>query len=92
MRIIVAGIGEVGTHLASMLAGGVDDIIAIDPDRENLDHLENVADLVTVEGSAASISVLRQAEIEKCDLFIAVAHYEETNIISAILAKKLGAK
>ena len=92
MRIIVAGIGEVGTHLASMLAGGGDDIIAIDPDRANLDHLENVADLVTVEGSAASIAVLRQAEIEKCDLFIAVAHYEETNIISAILAKKLGAK
>ena len=92
MRIIVAGIGEVGTHLAHMLSGGVDDIIAIDPLPEHLRHLETMADLVTIEGSAASIAVLKAAEIEKCDLFIAVAHYEETNIISAILAKKLGAK
>ena len=92
MRIIVAGIGEVGTHLASMLAGGVDDIIAIDPERSNLDRLENIGDSVTVEGSATAVTVLRQGEVQKCDLFIAVAHYEETNIISAIFAKKLGAK
>ncbi|MGP1363136.1 MAG: NAD-binding protein, partial [Bacteroides sp.] len=77
MRIIVAGIGEVGTHLAHMLAGGMDDIIAIDPLPENLERLESMADLVTIEGSAASIAVLKEAEIEKCDLFIAVAHYEE---------------
>jgi len=92
MRIIVAGIGEVGRHLAAMLANSYHDIVAIDPLASNLNALQDKADLVTVQGSATSPTILQSAEVGKTDLFVAVASAEETNIISAAMAKKLGAK
>ncbi len=92
MRIIVAGIGEVGRHLATMLASSYHAIVAIDPKQEKLDALAEEADLVTIAGSATSFAVLQEARVEGVDLFVAVASQEETNIIAAIMAKKLGAK
>ena len=92
MNIIIAGAGEVGTHLAKMLANEYHDIVVVDPDVEKLQQLSASSDLLVVEGSATSISALRDANVKKADLFIAVAHSEETNIISATLAKRLGAK
>ncbi|HPX06406.1 MAG TPA: NAD-binding protein, partial [Tenuifilaceae bacterium] len=92
MNIIVAGAGEVGTHLAKMLSNEYHEITVIDPDAEKLDEIASSSDLITVVGSATSIAALKEANIKKADLFIAVAHSEETNIISATLAKRLGAK
>ncbi len=92
MRIIVAGAGEVGTHLAKMLSNEKHDVIVIDPDAEKLSFIESSYDLMTVRGSTTSFEVLKEANIKRCNLFIAVAPSEETNITGAILAKKLGAK
>jgi len=92
MNIIIVGAGEVGTHLATMLAKEYHDVTVIDPDPEMLSHITAVSDVITLEGSAASISILKEANVKKADLFIAVAHSEETNIVSATLAKRLGAK
>ena len=92
MRIIVAGAGEVGIHLAKMLSNEKHDLIVIDPDAEKLHFIETGYDLMTVRGSATSFEVLKDANVRKCDLFIAVAPAEEINITAAILAKKLGAK
>jgi trk system potassium uptake protein len=92
MKIIVAGAGEVGTHLAKMLSNEKHDIIVIDPNAEQLHFIESSYDLMTVRGSTTSFEVLKDANVKKCDLFIAVAPSEETNITGAILAKKLGAK
>ncbi len=92
MRIIVAGAGEVGVHLAKMLGNEYHDIVVIDSDEELLRSLDNVVDVTTVNGSATHISTLVEAGIKKADLFIAVTHFEETNIIAAVLGKRLGAK
>lgn len=92
MNIIIVGAGEVGTHLATMLAKEYHDVVVIDPDAEMLSQLASTTDVVTYKGSATSINVLKEANIKKADLFIAVAHSEETNIVSATLAKRLGAK
>lgn len=92
MNIIVVGAGEVGTHLASMLAREYHDVTVIDPDMAMLDALSAQADVVAINGSATSVKVLKEANIRKADLFVAVAHSEETNIVSATLAKRLGAK
>lgn len=92
MRIIIAGAGEVGTHLAKMLSSEYHDIIVIDPDEHKLKILGSSYDLMTLEGSATSLALLNEAGVSKADLFIGVTQWEETNIAAAILAKKLGVK
>ena len=92
MRIVIAGVGEVGSHLAKMLSGSGHDITVIDTDAKLLADVSSLADVITVEGDATTFSVLRRASVRKCDLYIAVNHIENDNILSAIMAKQLGAR
>ena len=92
MRIVISGIGEMGSHLARMLSGNGHDITVIDSDTKALGELSNLADLITVEGDTTAFAVLRKAGVRRCDLFIAVNHSENQNILAAIMAKQLGAK
>ena len=92
MKIVIAGAGEMGSHLARMLSGNGHDITVIDCDQKLLSEVGSLADVITVEGDSTVFAVLRQAAVRKCDLFIAVNHEENANIVSAMLAKKLGAK
>jgi len=92
MKIVVAGAGAVGSHLAKMLSQENHDIILLDPDEDKLRQVGSTLDVITRTGSALSIPDLQDANIKKCDLFIAVAKTEEINITSAILSKRLGAK
>jgi len=91
MRIIIAGAGEVGSHLAKMLSKENHDIVVIDPNESRLKQIESTLDVMAINGSSTSVKVLYSAGIKKTDLFIAVAHLEDTNITSAILGKMLGA-
>lgn len=92
MRIIIAGAGDVGSHLAKMLSNEYHDIVVIDIDENKLKILGSSYDLMTLEGSATSISLLTEAGTGHSDLFIAVTQSEEVNIAAAILAKKIGVK
>ena len=92
MKIIIAGAGEVGTHLAKMLSRQNHDIVLIDDDEEKIQQLESNYDLMGVIGSASSINDLKEAGISSADLFIAVTTAECRNITACILAKNLGAK
>ncbi len=92
MKIVVAGVGEMGSHLAKMLSGNGHDITIIDTDPKALAEVASLADVITVEGDSTIFAVLRKASVRKCDLFIAVHPVENTNILSAIMAKQLGAK
>jgi len=92
MRIIIAGAGEIGTHLAKMLATENHEILIIDPEEERLRPIDASLDVLTLNGSSTSVSLLENALSKKTDLFIAVTHSEDTNITSCMLAKNLGAK
>ena len=81
-----------GSHLARMLSGNGHDITVIDSDTKALNELGTLADLITVEGDTTAFAVLRRAGVRRCDLFIAVNHNENQNILAAIMAKQLGAK
>ena len=91
MRIIIAGAGEVGTHLAKMLSNENHEIIIIDPEEDRLKPIDSTLDVLTREGSSTSVKILKDVLSKKTDLFIAVTHSEDTNITSAILAKRFGA-
>lgn len=92
MKIIIAGAGDVGTHLAKMLSNEYHDIVIIDNDETRLNHVAEISDVVTVFGSPTSIQTLSLAGAAHADLFIAVspAQEQDVNIISALLAKKMG--
>src|SRR6056297_973556 len=92
MKIIIAGAGDVGSHLAKMLSSELHDIIIIDENENSLKGIDSTLDILTITGSATSFETLKEANIKKSDLFIAVTNSEETNITGAILAKKLGVK
>ena len=92
MKIIIAGAGAVGTHLAKLLSGEKQDIILMDDDEERLGRLGNNFDLLTVNISPTSISGLKEAGVAGADLFIAVTPDESRNMTACMLATSLGAK
>lgn len=92
MKIIIAGAGAVGTHLAKLLSGEKQDIILMDDDEERLGRLGNNFDLLTVNISPTSISGLKEAGVAGTDLFIAVTPDESRNMTACMLATSLGAK
>lgn len=81
-----------GTHLAKMLSGNGHDLTIVDVDPKALVEVGNLVDVVTVEGDTTQFSVLRKSGVRRCDLFIAVRSVENDNILSAVMAKQLGAK
>ncbi|MEM8895036.1 MAG: Trk system potassium transporter TrkA [Bacteroidota bacterium] len=91
MRIIIAGAGDVGFHLAKLLAYEEQDIVIIDLDADRLAYTANHLDVGTIRGSATSFRVLEEAKVSKADLLIAVTESEETNIATCIIGKNLGA-
>lgn len=92
MKIVIAGAGEVGSHLAKMLSNEYHDLTIIDNDETRLNRVAESADVITVFGSPTSIKTLSYAGAAKADLFIAVSPSQEqdVNLISALLAKKMG--
>ena len=92
MKIIIAGAGEVGTHLAKLLSRENFDILLLDEDASKLRDLEASFDLLTSIGSPTSIKDLKEVSIEKADLFIAVTPSESVNMTACMLATNLGAK
>ena len=81
-----------GCHLAKMLSGNGHDITVIDADSKLLGEVTSLADIITVEGDSTTFETLRKAAVKRCDLFIAVSPGENENILSAMLAKQLGAR
>lgn len=92
MKIVIAGAGEVGMHLAKLLSFEEQDIIVIDEDAEKLDLLDSSYNLMTVKGSPTSFYAQKDANVQNCDLFVAVTPSETTNLVACSIAKGLGAQ
>jgi len=92
MRIIIVGAGEVGTHLAKLLAKEHINITLMDEDPSRLKDLDANYDLMTKEGMPTSVNDLRETGVKDCDLFIAVTPYESVNMTACMIANNLGAK
>lgn len=94
MKIIIAGAGEVGTHLAKLLSKENQDITVIDESSEKTDAIISAGnfDLLTLNVPTTSIMGMREAGVQHADLYIAVTPDETRNITCAMLAHTLGAK
>ncbi len=92
MNIVIAGAGDVGFHLAELLVTENQNITLIDNDQEVLDYAGSHLDALTVRGDATSMAVLQQARVANADLMLAVTTSEKTNMMAAIISKKLGCR
>ena len=92
MRVTVAGAGEIGTYIAERISQDDHDVTVIDSDEERADQISEGLDVQVVCGSAASAKVLQEAGIGETDLFVAVTGSDDTNLVCASVARKLGAK
>lgn len=92
VKIIIAGAGAVGTHLAKLLSREKQDIILIDDSEERLSSLNTNFDLMTVVASPTSIKGLTEVRAGEADLFIAVTPDESRNMTACMLANNLGAQ
>ncbi|MFS4469553.1 Trk system potassium transporter TrkA [Maribacter sp. 2210JD10-5] len=90
MKIIIAGAGEVGFHLAKLLSYESQDITLIDTNKESLAYADNHLDIRVLKGDATSISLLQDADVQNSSLVIGVTSSETTNITLCMLAKQLG--
>ncbi|MGX7092923.1 Trk system potassium transporter TrkA [Hutsoniella sourekii] len=89
MKIVICGAGQVGEAIVDSLWESTD-ITLIDPNEEILNSNYSKYDIQGIIGSAVSINVLREAEVESADVFIAVTNSDESNIIASLLAQNLG--
>ena len=81
-----------GLHLAEALVRSNHNITIVDPHEELLKMMESHSDLMTITGESTSTAVLQRANVKHSDLVIAVLHDEHINLLTGIIAKKLGAK
>ena len=91
MKIVIAGAGDIGFHLSRLLSNELNDIVLIDYDEDALEHAKDHLDVLTMSGDATSLETLEDAGVSDCDIFLAVTTSESSNLISAIMAKKMGA-
>lgn len=92
MKIIIAGAGEVGFHLAKLLSYESQDITLIDTDKSRLNYADSHLDIRVLKGDSTSIALLKEAQVSSSDLVIGVTSSETTNITLCLLAKQLGCK
>ncbi|MCQ2226589.1 MAG: Trk system potassium transporter TrkA [Bacteroidales bacterium] len=92
MRIFIAGAGAVGTHLAKLFVDSDHEVTLMDEDDSKLQQVESHLDLMTRRGCMTSLADLKNADVERTDLFIAVPPSRDMSILACVLAKKLGAK
>lgn len=92
MKIVIAGAGAVGTHLAKLLSRENQDVILMDTDKEKLNFSRNNLEMITMVGSSTSLRDLEEVNVKNADLFIGVTPEESVNITSCMLASRMGAK
>jgi len=92
-RVMIAGGGRVGLRLARSLAGQYQ-VKLIERDRKRCEYLaaELPSDMLVLEGDSADEDLLTDENVGEMDLFLALTNDDEDNILSAMLAKRLGAR
>ena len=92
MKIILVGGGKVGSALCRSLVADNHDVVLIEQNETVLNYMTSRFDIIGITGNGADFAMLEAANVQDCDIFIAMTQYDEVNMVSAVLAKKMGAK
>jgi len=89
MYVIIVGCGRVGSELAKLLSNEGHNVVVIDKNSSSFDRLGATFNGLTMVGNGFDLALLKQVGIEKADAFCAVTNGDNTNLISAQVAKKI---
>jgi trk system potassium uptake protein TrkA len=89
MYVIISGCGRVGSELAKLLAGEGHNVVIVDKNPTSFERLGGTFNGLTVVGNGYDLDLLKEAGIEKADAFCAVTNGDNTNLVSAQVAKKI---
>ena len=92
MKIIIVGCGKIGVSIIESLIGEGSDVVVVDSSPSVIEEVGNVYDVMTVCGNGADIETLKEAGVPKADLFVAVTHSDELNMLACFVAERMGAK
>ncbi len=92
MNIIVSGCGKIGQSIIQALAEEGHDVTALDNSTAVIDEVNNLYDIMCIEGNCTDCEVLTEARVSEAELFVCVTGSDELNMLSCYLAKKMGAK
>lgn len=92
MKIVVIGDGKVGHKVAAQLSEEDYDIVLIDQNAGKLRESLNQMDVFCITGNGADVEIQKEADVPHADLVIACASTDEMNMLSCLLARRLGAK
>ncbi|MBO5786527.1 MAG: Trk system potassium transporter TrkA [Clostridia bacterium] len=92
MKIIIVGCGKIGISIIESLVGEGSDVVAVDSSPSVIDEIGNTYDVMCVCGNGADIETLKEAGVSKADLFVAVTHSDELNMLACFVAERMGAK
>lgn len=92
MKMVVVGIGEVGSFLCSILSELGNEVTAIDNNPDTCRHIDESCNIRVVQGNGSTASILKEARVDNCDYFLAMTSDDKTNLIASSLAKALGAE
>lgn len=92
MKIALAGCGKVGATLIEQLRKENHDVTIIDTDESRMAYVNDSQDVMAVVGDARSVSVLKSADVQDCDLMLAMTDNDEVNLMICLVANKIGVK
>lgn len=92
MYIIVVGAGKLGFGLAKMLTERKHEVAVIDDDRDRIAEVSRTIDVLAIHGDATQPKTLEQLALKNADYLIAITGKDEVNLLTCLVAKKMGVK
>lgn len=90
MKVVIIGSGKIGSNISNALSKEGHDVTVIDVKKTALDKIQDIQDIMCIEGNGADVEVLKEADVDKSALFIATTPHDELNLLCCLLARKLG--
>ncbi|MFO7725901.1 MAG: Trk system potassium transporter TrkA [Oceanipulchritudo sp.] len=92
MKVVIIGVGEVGSHLSQVLSDEGHDVTVVDADPQKASRIDAEFNVRVISGNGSSAATLKKAMSDGCDHFIAMTSIDEINLIACSLARVLGAR
>ena len=92
MKIVVVGCGKIGKTIIESLVKERHQVFAIDSNPEVAEEIRTAYDAMCFCGNGTEYETLKTADVDKCELFIAVTSSDELNMLACFAAKRMGAK